>query len=74
MITTFTRQSNAKCQLAGRLKFNLKAYRQLSSTYQGSNSWIILSNRITAKSRDANPETQAKKRTANVSKADVEWL
>lgn len=37
-------------------------------TYQGSNSWIILSNRITAKSLEAKPDTHAKRRTVNVIK------
>lgn len=37
-------------------------------TYQGSNSWIILSNRITAKSLEAKPDTHANRRTVNVIK------
>ena len=32
-------------------------------THQGSNSWIILSNRITAKSLEQNPATQARNKT-----------
>lgn len=37
-------------------------------TYQGSNSWMILSNRMTANNRDANPDIHASIRTANVIK------
>lgn len=38
------------------------------TTYHGSNSWIMLSKRITANKRDANPEIQANTSTANVIK------
>lgn len=38
------------------------------SSYQGSNSWIMLSNRITAKSRLAKPPSHAKERMVKVSK------
>lgn len=47
-----------------------------ASTYQGSNSWIILSNRITANNRDAKPANQASVRTVtviNVLKPAVFW-
>ena len=37
-------------------------------SYQGSNSWIMLSNRITAKSRLAKPTSHAKERMVKVSK------
>lgn len=35
-------------------------------TYHGSNSWMMLSNRMTANSRAENPDTHARKRMANV--------
>ena len=34
-----------------------------AGSYQGSNSWMMDSNRMTAKSRDANPRIQARPRT-----------
>lgn len=37
-------------------------------THQGSNSWMMLSKRITAKSRELNPANQARKRMVNDSK------
>lgn len=36
--------------------------------YHGSNSWMMLSNRITAKSLELNPARQARKRMLNESK------
>lgn len=39
-----------------------------NDTYHGSNSWIILSKRITANRREANPEIHANSNTANVIK------
>lgn len=41
-------------------------HRQLA--YHGSNSWMMLSNRITAKSLELNPARQARKRMLNESK------
>lgn len=39
-----------------------------SGTYQGSNSWMMLSKRITAKSRELKPASQARKRMVNDSR------
>lgn len=36
--------------------------------YQGSNSWMMLSNRITANKREENPEIHANNKTVNVIK------
>lgn len=38
----------------------------ITITYHGSNSWIMLSKRITANRRDENPDSQANTNTANV--------
>lgn len=43
---------------------------KLTTTHHGSNSWMMLSNRMTAKSRDENPQTQARKRMAKVIKLE----
>lgn len=37
-------------------------------TYQGSNSWMMLSKRMTANSREEKPDIQASRRMANVIK------
>ncbi len=45
-----------------------KPARLSNVTHQGSNSWMMLSKRITAKSRELNPANQARKRMVNDSK------
>lgn len=45
-----------------------KNFRTIDKTYHGSNSWIILSNRMTANKRDANPDIHASIKTAKVIK------
>lgn len=61
--------ANYRRQLMMPMHYNMCAYTRLVtcvSTYHGSNSWMMLSNRMTANSRAENPDTHARKRMANV--------
>lgn len=51
---------------SGQLRFFIQKLKEITSTCHGSNSWIILSNLMTAKRRDEKPAIHANSNTTKI--------